>query len=1141
MSEAFLKVVNMSISAGWLVLAVLALRLILKKAPKWVNVLLWGIVAVRLICPFSIESALSLIPSTETISPEIMMDWTPEISTGIEPLDQVVNPVIFTSFAPQGMASANPLQILIPVAANLWLLGVLILLAYTAISYLTLRHKLRTAVILRGNIFQCETVSSPFVLGILKPKIYLPYSMDGNNLDHVVAHEKAHIKRKDHWWKPSGFLLLTVYWFNPLMWVAYILLCRDIELACDEKVIAELGYEQRADYTQALVACAVNRRMIAACPLAFGEVGVKDRIKSIMNYRKPTFWIIVTALVVCIVVAVCFLTDPFEPVFNDVLYQNGYVILSQNDRELTLTVPKDFLPDEIYTAEGYEFDEGQIVAYSTDTTTVWLRKVMLSNESPDQLYFAFDISYEIAEKGTILSIHSCLPNDQYTYRGGLRSKDLRDNNTVYPGAVNTRGHGPDSQFWFYVSTDACKQAEGNLYFEVILNEIEYEADQRDRSFSMSGDNVSDLNPEAIVERILDIENITNSGVYMNSMNFSLQVDSDFNWADSQAVTYFFTKAQTTYNSQLRIFPHEGKYFLTEPSVGQEQQSIYLLRHYLDAIKYLPQDAIRQMALADQYIISHREEGTPGSYDRVITYTQNGAEDIEGWYIHLEIQPLHADGDAFSGTGDEVIHVFYSGNGIAVDRSQLDQLKVNKVLVSRMDVLCGSSSDVTITDQKIISQLLSIYKSVEVEDYSRPLNDERIMLQFFSGDNMVVDWYVSYYEEDDEIVTCGDAFGLGNKRVVGEFDYDWLLSLCAISEIEFTGNRNLGLNAEIIDIDYDQRILYVKDIDESAAVFGDRCAIDCSYAISCDNLIYVNYSEFNDVRAITFEDFEVGDSVIIAMYDSEKDRAFNSSAIAEQIQLGTQKFSNNMLSSMEPTQTNLRGFYGGYLFIPINGSTFRYELTNIDPNTVNAGDFLLTFTEETLIEGIVWEVYSLKEYPDMTKVLAISGTNSAWICEYAPAMQAEEGALEAARDAGYVIVENGYLTNGNDAWKEFYNKTQEGKHATIYLAHYYTLDPDRTVSTTYEALNQDYPALYIHELSYDGDRFVLRTESDVKVYEHLMMYLSSGTPLAGNSEHKQVIHYVLTHDTTHTWEELWGSLASSVLGAVIDHSCSSFSK
>ena len=310
MSEAFLKIVNMSISAGWLVLAVLALRLILKKAPKWINVLLWGIVAVRLLCPISIESALSLIPSTQTISPEIMMDHTPEITTGIPALNSAINPIISDSFAPNPGDSANPLQILIPVAANIWFLGMLVLLLYTATSYFSLRRKLRTATILRDNVYQCVAVDSPFVLGILRPKIYLPYQMEGQDLEHVVAHEQAHIRRKDHWWKPLGFLLLTVHWFNPLMWSAYILLCRDIELACDEKVIKEMGNEQRADYTQALVHCSINRRMIAACPLAFGEVGVKDRVRSIMNYRKPTFWIMVTAVVACVAVAVCFLTDP---------------------------------------------------------------------------------------------------------------------------------------------------------------------------------------------------------------------------------------------------------------------------------------------------------------------------------------------------------------------------------------------------------------------------------------------------------------------------------------------------------------------------------------------------------------------------------------------------------------------------------------------------------------------------------------------------------------------------------------------------------------------------------------------------------------------------------------------------------------
>ena len=310
MSQLFLKIVNMSISAGWLVLAVLLLRLVLKKAPKWVSVLLWGMVAVRLICPFSFESMLSLIPSAETVSPEIMMDRTPTVSTGIETLDTVINPVITESFTPEPIASANPLQILIPVCANLWILVFLGMLIYTAVSYFLLRYKVATAVRLKGNIYQSENVASPFVLGVVRPRIYLPFRMEERDLGHVIAHEEAHIRRKDHWWKPLGFVLLSLHWFNPLMWIGYILLCRDIELACDEKVIQEMDNGAKADYTEALVACSVNRRRIAACPLAFGEVGVKERVKTVMNYKKPTFWIIIAAVAICIVVAVCFLTNP---------------------------------------------------------------------------------------------------------------------------------------------------------------------------------------------------------------------------------------------------------------------------------------------------------------------------------------------------------------------------------------------------------------------------------------------------------------------------------------------------------------------------------------------------------------------------------------------------------------------------------------------------------------------------------------------------------------------------------------------------------------------------------------------------------------------------------------------------------------
>ena len=855
------------------------------------------------------------------------------------------------------------------------------------------------------------------------------------------------------------------------MWVAYILLCRDIELACDEKVIAELGNDQRADYTQALVACAVNRRMIAACPLAFGEVGVKDRVKSIMNYRKPAFWIIVTALVVCVVVAVCFLTDPFEPVFNDVLHQNGYVILSQNDRELTLTVPKDYLPNEIYTAEGYEFDEGQVVAYSTDTTTVWLRKVMISNESPDQLYFAFDISYDIAEKGTILSINSRLPNDQYTIRGGLRSKDLRDNHTVYPGAVNMRGHGPDSQFWFYVSTDACKQAEGALYFEVVLNEIEYEADRRDRSFSMSGDNVSNLNPEAIVERILDVEDITNSGVYMNSMNFSLQVDSDFNWADSQAVTYFFTKSKTTYKGQLRIFPHEEKYFLTEPSEGQEQQSIFLLRHYLEAIKYLPQYDIRQMAPADQYIIQHREEGTPKDYERVITYTPDGAKEIVGWNIHLQIQPLHQDGDAYSGTGEEVIDVFYSsGYG-----------RTTNPAVKWFDYTEDPSG----------------------MSYEQEL---KIQLDEFPG---ITFKYTPY----DIIATNSweDSNSVGKSYLISGLPI-WNAYFC-----DLTGD---GLPEICSQVSYGSGIIDNRVIIHDYANGASYSLIDRGYhdyylrMNDADGYLYVDKKLYNSDELVSSGRLLYKDSCIMV-----------------------EETDNNASLVMVPTDTKLQGLHAGALLLPIDGNTYRYLLTDNTGEGVTAEKLIFEFKEPDLKRTIDWEVYSLKEYPDLSVVMMVSKDEGPWLCTYSPPGRCSDTALNDAIKAGYVVMEDGVATHGQDVWKTFYEDTQKGKEASVVVTHYQTLDPERCDTAYFEAFNQDYPFLNLYRLTFDGNTYTLSfTDSGVeytRTFEYLMKYEASGTPLVVNTEHKRIVHYALTHDTTHTWEELWGSLASSASPAAID--------
>lgn len=382
-ADIFLKIVNMSISAGWIVLIVLLLRCLLKKAPKWITVLLWGIVAVRLICPFSIESILSLIPSAETVSPGIMNQAIPHINTGVPAINSTVNPVIGSAFSPEAGASANPLQILIPVWAVIWLLGIAGMLIYTAVSYFTVKRKIGTAVLLRENIYQSENIPSPFVLGIIKPKIYLPFYIKEKDISHVIAHEKAHLLRKDHLWKPLGFLILSVHWFNPLVWLGYVLLCRDIELACDEKVVKTLSNEQRADYSEALLTCSVNRRMIAACPLAFGEVGVKDRVKSILNYKKPAFWVIVVSVILCVALAIGFLTNPVNLYVYNSRYETGkclfnYVVSADKEtknNELVFDITSDGKVYKSYP-DGMTDDLG--VLTESDYTAEDLKEAMKS-------------------------------------------------------------------------------------------------------------------------------------------------------------------------------------------------------------------------------------------------------------------------------------------------------------------------------------------------------------------------------------------------------------------------------------------------------------------------------------------------------------------------------------------------------------------------------------------------------------------------------------------------------------------------------------------------------------------------------------------------------------------------------------------
>ena len=311
MAAVFLKLLNLSISASWLVLAVLVLRLVSKRSPKWMNVLLWGIVALRLVLPFSIESALSLIPSAETVSPAaVQFDPAPTITSGVSIIDNAVNPSLSEHFAAVPTMSVNPLYVWTEIAGWVWLIGLGAMLLYALVSYLRLRRRVSVSLPVQDHIYLCDAISSPFILGVVKPHIYLPSGLDEVQRQNVLSHEQAHLARRDHWWKPLGFALLAVYWFNPVLWLAYALLCRDIELACDERVIRTMDESAVKTYSTVLLACSMPRKAVITCPLAFGEVGVKERVKNALHYKKPAFWVVAASVTVCVVVAVCFLTDP---------------------------------------------------------------------------------------------------------------------------------------------------------------------------------------------------------------------------------------------------------------------------------------------------------------------------------------------------------------------------------------------------------------------------------------------------------------------------------------------------------------------------------------------------------------------------------------------------------------------------------------------------------------------------------------------------------------------------------------------------------------------------------------------------------------------------------------------------------------
>jgi len=618
------RLLNMSLTASVAIVFVLLLRLMLKKAPKVISYALWAVVLFRLLCPISIESSFSLFglmdaptkgsttltTNIEYVPEDIVHTEHPAVALPIPGISNVIN-----STLPSGREQlvADPLEAPVTFATYVWLAGVLVMAAYSVISYRRLRQKLLTASPLRDNIYLADEITSPFVMGLIRPKIYLPSEMDEREQAYIIRHEQHHIRRGDHIIKALAFLALSIHWFNPLVWVAFIYSSKDMEMSCDEAVVKKMGDGILADYTASLLSLATGKQIIAGMPLAFGEGDTKSRIRNLANWRKPAFWVVLISVVACIASAVGLLTNP----------------------------------------------------------------------------------------------------------------------------------GPA------------------------------------REFPINGSNVSELDTEQIIEMIAKAERLgKNSQLYVYEEN--LMINQNFDWLfDGSLLRFYYFKSQKTYSGQLEMSRDENRFFIADTEEWTEPKRIYRLSDYLNALKYMPQEDIRQLyPNADTYVVSLLSHGDPSSYEHVITYTQNGIEDIDGWYIHLMVSPTYeAEPGGYYGSGEELLHLFYHSTGKTVSTAINTYIYEYDGIIGRFDIALGADGSFTYLESgyssylghgtwKLSGDLITLTENVRVEDI--PIN--RINHFKLDGDDLIYVAKDSFnfphvkLEDGDRFHCTDEAFNLNNAGV-----------------------------------------------------------------------------------------------------------------------------------------------------------------------------------------------------------------------------------------------------------------------------------------------------------------------------------------------------------------------------------------
>lgn len=335
MTNLFVSILNMSITASYVAVAVILARVFLRRAPKIFSYILWSAVLIRLVIPFSFTSGFSILRVVQPevnagsgvmafIPQDIGLQLQPFVDTGIRGMSRVVDTSL-PAAAP--MASVNPMQIVLWIASIIWLTGAALLFLNSLISYLRVLSTVRTANLVQNNIFETDQIAAPFVCGFVKPRIYIPAGMSGHELSYIILHEQTHIRRRDYLIKPFVFLLLIIHWFNPLMWLSYALMGKDMEMSCDERVVTKLGPQIKGSYSTSLLSLAAGRsRSIGGSPLAFGESNVKARIKNILAYRQPSSRRVVCSLLLIVPLVIGCTANPAPVQTNSQPLYSGYKV-----------------------------------------------------------------------------------------------------------------------------------------------------------------------------------------------------------------------------------------------------------------------------------------------------------------------------------------------------------------------------------------------------------------------------------------------------------------------------------------------------------------------------------------------------------------------------------------------------------------------------------------------------------------------------------------------------------------------------------------------------------------------------------------------------------------------------------------------